>query len=520
MTSRTSSTPTDDIGTFCLVLHSHLPWVAHHGTWPVGEEWLHQAWADSYARVLAVAQRLGSQGREHLFTLGVTPVLAAALDDSYCISEHHRWLADRHLRATGLATDADPVRRHAAPREIHNAGRAMQVFEKHWSRGASPVLRDLTDAHAIELLGGPLSHTFTPYLPDNLAAASLQAGLDDAELRIGQRPVGIWTPECAFRPGMETTWSDTGISHLMLEGPTLQSAGAHLGAPWHVGDSNVAVFGRDLTTTYRVWSPRRGYPGNRWYRDFHTFDHNWGLRLKRVTGQRVTPENKAPYDPERAAMAVRADAVDFVGHVRKQLLNHSDYNNGQRGVVVAGFDTELFGHWWHEGPQWLEAVLMLLPEAGIHVDTLAGALRRHDVAGQVHPAEGSWGSGKDFGVWSSPVTQHLRDRYDESIHAVSVLLAKSWSDRGRLARDEVHDQVVMSLLLGMSSDWVFLIEKNGAAEYARGRAEEHLKDVDSLLHLMEQRLQGIPLSLENLNLLQHIQSRDRVWGHVDARTFA
>jgi len=165
-------------------------------------------------------------------------------------------------------------------------------------------------------------------------------------------------------------------------------------------------------------------------------------------------------------------------------------------------------------------VLMLLPEAGIHVDTLAGALRRHDVAGQVHPAEGSWGSGKDFGVWSSPVTQHLRDRYDESIHAVSVLLAKSWSDRGRLARDEVHDQVVMSLLLGMSSDWVFLIEKNGAAEYARGRAEEHLKDVDSLLHLMEQRLQGIPLSLENLNLLQHIQSRDRVWGHVDARTFA
>ena len=34
------STVAREPGMFCLVLHSHLPWLANHGRWPVGEEWL------------------------------------------------------------------------------------------------------------------------------------------------------------------------------------------------------------------------------------------------------------------------------------------------------------------------------------------------------------------------------------------------------------------------------------------------------------------------------------------------
>ena len=42
------------IGTFCLVLHSHLPWLAHHGRWPVGEEWIYQSWGASYLPLVRV----------------------------------------------------------------------------------------------------------------------------------------------------------------------------------------------------------------------------------------------------------------------------------------------------------------------------------------------------------------------------------------------------------------------------------------------------------------------------------
>ena len=97
------------VGTFCLVLHSHLPWLARHGRWPVGEEWLHQAWAQSYLPLTRLLRRLGEDGGRDLLTLGITPVLAAQLDDPYCKAEHQRWLSDWMLRADDLAGDRDPT---------------------------------------------------------------------------------------------------------------------------------------------------------------------------------------------------------------------------------------------------------------------------------------------------------------------------------------------------------------------------------------------------------------------------
>ena len=102
---------TKPIGTFCLVLHTHLPWLAHHGAWPVGEEWLHQAWATSYLPVIDLLETLADEGRRDVLTLGVSPVLAAQLDDPYCIKEQQTWLANWQLRAQGMAGARETWRR-------------------------------------------------------------------------------------------------------------------------------------------------------------------------------------------------------------------------------------------------------------------------------------------------------------------------------------------------------------------------------------------------------------------------
>ncbi len=90
-------------GQFTLVLHSHLPWLAHHGRWPVGEEWLYQSWAASYLPVVEVLRTLAAEGRSHLLTLGITPVLAAQLDDPHCLAGMHHWLGNWQLRADEAA---------------------------------------------------------------------------------------------------------------------------------------------------------------------------------------------------------------------------------------------------------------------------------------------------------------------------------------------------------------------------------------------------------------------------------
>ncbi|MBL1079230.1 glycoside hydrolase family 57 protein [Nocardia sp. 2] len=452
-------------GQFTLVLHSHLPWLAHHGRWPVGEEWLYQSWAASYLPVAKVLRTLAAEGRTNLLSLGITPVLAAQLDDPHCLKGMHHWLGNWKLRADEAAMAGNVA---LGSHEHRLATEALADFEQRWMHGASPVWRELIDAAAIELLGGPLAHPFQPLTDARLREYELSEGLADARHRWGNTPEGIWAPECGFTPGMEKTYDRVGITHFLCDGPALRGD-TTLGRP--VWDSDVVVFGRDLHVSYRVWSPKSGYPGQPYYRDFHHYDHATGLKPARVTGKTVAGPDKAPYDPALAAAAVEKDVADFVATVRERLISESE-RIGRPALVVAAFDTELFGHWWHEGPQWLEQVLRALPEAGVTVGTLADARARGYVGEPVELADSSWGSGKDWRVWAGDQVTDLVELNAEIVRLALDTLDKMAAAADGL-RDPVADQLLREAILTISSDWAFMVSKDSAAGYARDRAHEH-----------------------------------------------
>jgi len=455
-------------GTFCLVLHSHLPWLPHHGSWPVGEEWLYQAWTHSYLPVVDLLRRFADEGRTDVLTLGVTPVLAAQLDDPYALLACHEWLGTWRLRAEHAAQlwrGRDPLLQSLAADEHRAATRALEQFESHWRHGFSPVLRPLVDDGVVELLGGPLAHPFQPLLDPRVRAFALREGLNDTALRIGQRPAGIWAPECGYAPGMEQDYAAAGVQRFLVDGPALHGD-THGARP--VGGSDVLCFGRDLEVTYRVWSPKAGYPGHASYRDFHTWEHEVGIKPSRVTGKHIEPHEKAPYDPELAGLAVRGHVKDFVDTV-VQRLHELQAQHGKPALVVAAYDTELFGHWWHEGPAWLEGVLRALPEAGVRVSTLRGAVDAGHVGSAVDLPASSWGSGKDWRVWDG---EQVADLVQSNAELQRELLSTVDSRAGGM-RDAVADQLVREAMLGLSSDWAFMVSKDSAADYARRRAAVH-----------------------------------------------
>lgn len=499
---------TASVGRFALVLHTHLPWVAHHGTWPVGEEWLHQAWASSYQPLFAMLRRRAELGHVKQLTLGVTPVVAAQWDDPCMLRAHHTWLGYWQTRAAGMATAPEVARQDVGHREYAEATRALADFDAHWRAGGSAALRPLVDAGTIEVLGGPLTHSFTPLIPERLALATMAGGLEDSVRRIGRRPRGAWTPECAWDPGMEELFALSGVEHVVLDGPSLLGAGATTGAAWLLGDSDVRVLGRDLEVTYRVWSPKRGYPGDKWYRDFHTFDHEWGFRSARVTGQHVEPHDKAPYDPLAARSRVERDAHDFVDVVRQRLISlAADTTTIGSPHVVAAFDTELFGHWWHEGPAWLERVLELMPEAGIEITTLDDLTA--DPAGRVHPGPGSWGLGKDWHIWTGP-----QDIADLQGSLAKEALAALDATHPRVERSVPHDQLLRELLLALSSDWAFMVSHDTAAEYARGRFDAHARATSELAAALREGRRD-----DAARHAARDAERDHPFGSLDARSF-
>jgi 1,4-alpha-glucan branching enzyme len=477
-------------GTCCLVLHSHLPWLAHHGRWPVGEEWLYQAWAQSY---LPLASMLRRQDSDDLLTLGVTPVLAAQLDDPHCLRAMHSWLGAWQLRAH----EAAPRLPELAAYEHRRAADAVREFETHWVHGGSPVLAGLP----VEILGGPATHAFAPLLDPRIREFALRTGLADGRLRRGGRPAGIWAPECGFTPGMQAEYADAGVTHFLVDGPALhgETAFAHPVA----GAAEVLAVGRDLDVTYRVWSPRRGYPGHRDHRDFHTYDHATGLKPARVTGPEVPPHAKAPYDPARAAAQTRRDAEDFVETVGTR-LDALRERHGRPALTVAAFDTELFGHWWHEGPQWLEQVLRLLPAAGVRVTGLRTALADGSLVGEpVELGDSSWGAGKDWHVWEVPDLVALNASVEEMLLAAVV--------KHRTAvRDPLLDALAQQALLALSSDWAFMVTTGSTVDYARERAHRHADRVGELAGLLADGRRDAAEALA------------RTWeqgpfGHLDAR---
>ena len=469
-----TSNPDPVPGLFTLVLHTHLPWLAHHGRWPVGEEWLYQSWAAAYLPLIRVLRSLAAEDRRHLITLGMTPVVTAQLDDPYCLTGMHHWLANWQLRAQEATTLREPEGlRQFGIREYAESGSAIEEFTTHWRHGASGLLRQLIDAETIELLGGPLSHPFQPLLNPRLREFALREGLADAQQRFAHTPVGIWAPECAYAPGMETGYAAAGVGHFMVDGPSLHGDTA-LGRP--VGETDVVAFGRDLQVSYRVWSPKSGYPGHAAYRDFHTYDHTTGLKPSRVTGRNVPSEEKAPYDPQRADRAIDEHVADFVAVVRRRLISESE-RIGRPAHVVAAFDTELFGHWWYEGPEWLGRVLRALPEAGVRVGTLADAKADGYVGSPVELPPSSWGSGKDWQVWNgekvADFVQLNSEVVDGALSTVDKALAQHAAVGAPTPRDRVADQILRETLLTVSSDWPFMVSKDSAADYARYRAHLH-----------------------------------------------
>jgi 1,4-alpha-glucan branching enzyme len=269
---------------------------------------------------------------------------------------------------------------------------------------------------------------------------------------------------------MERDYAAAGVGHFMVDGPSLHGDTA-LGRP--VGDTDVVAFGRDLQVSYRVWSPKSGYPGNAAYRDFHTFDHLTGLKPARVTGRSVESDAKAPYDPDRADRVIDGHVADFVELVRGRLISESQ-RIGRPAHVVAAFDTELFGHWWYEGPIWLERLLRALPEAGVRIGTLNDARADGFVGAPVDLPPSSWGSGKDWQVWAGPKVADLVALNTEVVDTALSVVDKALSQTGAApARDPVADQILRETLLTVSSDWPFMVSKDSAADYARYRAHLH-----------------------------------------------
>jgi 1,4-alpha-glucan branching enzyme len=520
-------------GEVAFVLHTHLPWLKGHGVWPVGEEWLFQAWGESWYPVTRMLLRLAEDGFRDVLTLGITPLVAWQVADPRLRQDLGTWLAGQMWRSEEQRGAGWYLGRELADLGPFYWRRYAGLLDFHaWverSGGLLAVWADLASRGVIELLGGPATHPYLPLQADPaFVEAQLAAGLAHHASWAGRRPDGIWVPEMGYRPrgrvadataapvavdrhgtptlprlpdelpGLEEHYARHGVTHFLVDAPTLVRAAGGRDRDWTVrpavpdpaagdpyevvhdgvlvGDTDVAAYARDLSVAYHVWSPTAGYPGGAWYRDFFARG-SFGLHPSwRVTDKTLGPMDKAPYDPLAAQQATERDAAHLHGVLRDVL----DPRPG--ALVVAAYDTELFGHWWFEGPTWLERLLRrVADDPRLATTTLASRRTRRPPTRRLDLAESSWGFAKGHASW---VTDDTREMWQGLADARRRL--RPWLHRElprALAR--VRDQAVRELCQLGCSDWPFMVTRGNSPDYAFDRFRGHLAAFDALVADLE-----------------------------------
>lgn len=336
--------------------------------------------------------------------------------------------------------------------------------------GIARAYGDLERDGTIEILGGPVTHALLPRISDGRLRHSLLAlGVAEHQRVFGRRPRGVWLPECAYAPdaGIEESLRELGVTHTIVDGPTVSGLGDR--ATFRAWDSRgIGVFARNLEISYKVWSPTGGYPTGAVYRDFHSPDREAGFKNWRVTDYTKGAEFKEPYDPAPARAQAVEDAGRFVASLQETLDGDPD------GVVVACFDTELYGHWWFEGPVFLESLFERLAEhRWIEAVTLERALAEGPKPQPATLPEGTWGFRKDWRSWFSEDTEALWKTLEDA-ERETMRLAAAKPD------DPALPQLVRELFLLQSSDWPFMMIRGRNPGYARERFDSHAARWSSL----------------------------------------
>ncbi len=552
------------IGAFTFVLHSHLPYCRGAGRWPHGEEWLHEVALSTYLPLLDTFYELKYAGYPFKLTLGLTPVLVEQLADSLVIEHMEEFIKEKIHRARADANRFERAgEKHLLYLAHYYLNRYQQIltaFKDKFDKNIILAFKKLQDEGYIEIVTSAATHAYLPLLErDSSIYAQLKIGVESYQSHFGVTPKSVWLPECGYRPafytskggksylkpGFEAFLSELGIRCFFAETHTVEG-GQPVGKareevigpyaniprryvvplaeyrepkirttflPYWVSSPEVAVIGRNNRTSMQVWSAEWGYPGDFYYREFHKKDGISGLQYWKITGAKVDLASKEYYDPYWASQRVQKHSAHFSHLVEEQLVNFYR-ETGKFGIIAATYDTELFGHWWFEGVDWLKQVLQNLCQSKlVELTTASEFITQHPPEDILVLSEGSWGLGGGHFTWQNVDNEWMLPIIHSSEVKMEEIVEQHPNATGIMR--EILNQAARELLLLQSSDWAFLITTGQAKDYATMRFTTHVNNFYELVRIAESK----QVNKEAENLCRQLWEKDKIFPNLDYRWF-
>jgi len=557
------------IGNFVLVLHTHLPWVLNHGTWPHGEDWLHEATAECYIPLLNIFNELIQEKIQPKVTIDISPILCEQLEHplfkknfiEYCDKKIESARKDE-IQFNEWGYDPHHIYLTQYWQEWYKQRKLD--FTERYNSSIVKSLKYLQDIGAIEIMTCGATHGYLPLLgTEKSINLQVKTAIENYNKHFGRHPRGIWLPECAYRPSY--IWKSyipvAPFNHPRLR-PGIEQILARFGIQYFITDQNLtersvpigvfldaektkfvsvksksyksfpfsfdksplsiynvassekieygyaSVFTRHRDICMQVWSGEIGYPGEPDYLDFHKKHLGSMLRYWRVTDNKADMMYKQLYHPDWTSKKIDLQANHFIHHVENTLNFY--YNQTKKfGTLCVPFDTELFGHWWFEGPQFIKYILKGLSSSPyVKTATTAEQIYKHNPSETILLPEGSWGVNNNHDVWSNPDNYWTWENIYNNENRFSELLNKISNYKNNNIVHRIIKQALKEMMLLHSSDWQFLIYTKSAKDYAEQRFFFHHSDFNRLCDLAEKVYNTGEINNNELSFLISTEKRN------------
>ncbi|MBI1976563.1 MAG: DUF1957 domain-containing protein [Candidatus Omnitrophica bacterium] len=521
-------------GFLSLILHAHLPFVRHpEHPYFLEETWLYEAITETYIPLIHVFEGLERDRVPFRLTMSLTPTLISMLQDPLLQERYLRHI-DHLIELAGKEIDRTRFQGCFHETALHyywQFTRSKETFHR-FGRDLTKAFKGFQDRGHLEIITCGATHGFLPLInrTEGVMRGQIQTAVGHYEKTMGGRPVGIWLPECGYFPGIDRFLKEAGIRYFITDTHGILHASPRpkfgVFAPIYC-PTGVAAFGRDVESSKQVWSAIEGYPGDYDYREFYRdigFEREWdyirpyitpdgirvntGIKYYRITGD---TEDKEPYIRSRALQKAAEHAGNFMFNREKQAEHLFDFM-GRKPILVAPYDAELFGHWWYEGPEFLNFLIrkIAFDQKTVRLATPSDYLREYSVNQVSTPSLSSWGW-KGYGeTWLSGSNDWIYRHLHKATLRMEELSHRFHGQNGNVQR--ALNQAARELLLAQSSDWAFIMHTGTMVPYAVKRTKEHLVNFLELYdQLTENRLDE--------NWLRQIEEKNNIFPEIKYQVF-
>ena len=520
----------EEKGYLLLVFHTHQPFILDPTVeYQLEENWLYESLTECYIPLLEMMQKLDSDNVDFKITFSFTPCLIDMLDNYLMQKRYLRYLDERIrlLVNETIRLGNQPQLHSLAHMYLEKLRRYRKLFSEKWNGNIVTEFKKLTASGKVEILASAATHAYLPLweIYPQLVDLQVQIGSKQFEHYFGKkRTMGFWLPECGYFTNLDILLQKNGIKyffldkHGLLNGHPRPLFGEY--APIHC-PSGAAAFGRDWESHDIVWLKDRGYPGDPYYLNYNrdlcfdldtnylaSFLHSYpGEKTGIKYFSNVPTDGSEFYNPQMAFTRCDTHANDFISRCQNQ-VKHLSAQLGRRPVIVALFDTELFGHWWAEGPTWLDLVIrkMFYDQDTIRLISAADYLKIYPSNQVVIPSMSSWGYQGYSETWLMGRNHWIYPELFKSIEALDGLLEKFPMPDSTIRI--ALNQYIRELLLAQSSDWAFIMHTQTTQEYAKKRVKEHIENINTIYRQLNMN----SIDVEWLNL---IKKKNNIFSNLD-----